>query len=117
MKAIEGFIKSGVPLDRQPLIVNAIQNFLSSKDLTELNDADDLLVTLLETLRTAIRMDIRIAIQPDSKAIDLLFLIGKHGASNFQVTMIVNEALEDIVSVLTDSASYTALCTEGDCRH
>ena len=112
VKALEGFIKSGVPLDRQPLIINAIQSFLGSKDLTELNDADDLLVTLLETLRTAIRMDIRIAIQPDSKAIDLLFLIGKHGASNFQVTMIVNEALEDIVTVLTDSASYTALCTK-----
>ena len=112
VKALEGFIKSGVPLDRQPLIVNAIQSFLGGKDLTELNDADDLLVTLLETLRTAIRMDIRIAIQPESKAIDLLFLIGKHGASNFQVTMIVNEALEDIVTVLTDSASYTALCTK-----
>ncbi|KAH8900212.1 ARM repeat-containing protein [Thozetella sp. PMI_491] len=112
VKALDGFIKSGIPLDRQPLVVNAIQNFLDAKDLTELDDADDLLVTLLETLRTAIRMDIRIAIQPDSKAIDLLFLIGKHGASNFQVTMIVNEALEDIVGALTDSASYTALCTK-----
>lgn len=113
VKAIEGFIRSGyVPQDRQVPIMNAVQQFLEAKDLTELDDADDLLVTLLETLRTAIGMDRRIAIHGDNKAIDLLFLIAKHGASNFQVTMLVRESFEDIAQSLTDSASYTALCTK-----
>lgn len=113
VKAIEGFIQSGhIPQDRQTPIIHAIQQFLEAKDLTELEDADDLLVTLLETLRTAISMDRRIAVHGDNKAIDLLFLIAKHGASNFQVTMLVRESFEDIAQTLTDSASYTALCTK-----
>ena len=113
VKAIEGFVQSGhVPQDRQVPIMHAVQQFLEAKDLTELEDADDLLVTLLETLRTAISMDRRIAIHGDNKAIDLLFLIAKHGASNFQVTMLVREAFEDIAQSLSDSASYTAMCTK-----
>lgn len=112
-KAVEGFIKSGnVPQDRQIPIVAAVQQFLEAKDLTELEDADDLLVTLLDTLRSAINMDKRIAVHIDSKAVDLLFLIAKHGASNFQVTMVVCEAFEDIARSLTDTSSYTALCTK-----
>jgi hypothetical protein len=113
VKAIEGFIRSGhVPQDRQVPIMHAVQQFLEAKDLTELEDADDLLVTLLETLRTAISMDRRIAIHGDNKAIDLLFLIAKHGASNFQVTMLVRESFEDIAQSLSDSASYTSMCTK-----
>ncbi|KAK3687769.1 armadillo-type protein [Podospora appendiculata] len=112
VKAVEGFIKAGVPADRQVPIIMAIQGFLEAKDLTELEDADDLLVTLLDTLRGAITMDIRIAIQPESKALDLLFLIAKHGATNFQVNGIVTEAFEEIVEALTDQNSYTALCTK-----
>ncbi|KXX81156.1 Importin subunit beta-5 [Madurella mycetomatis] len=115
VKAVEGFIKGGVPSDRQVPIILAIQRFLEAKDLSELEDADDLLVTLLETLRAAISMDIRIAIQPDSKAVDLLFLIAKHGAANFQVTMIVCETFEDVAKTfndMKDSSLYTALCTK-----
>jgi hypothetical protein len=115
VKAVEGFIKGGIPVDRQVPVVLAIQRFLEAKDLSELEDADDLLVTLLETLRAAISMDIRIAIQPDSKAVDLLFLIAKHGAANFQVTMIVCETFEDIAKTfndMKDPSLYTALCAK-----
>ncbi|KAK5661171.1 hypothetical protein OQA88_11062 [Cercophora sp. LCS_1] len=112
IKALEGFIRAGVPADRQSLIIGAIGAYLDGKDLTELEDADDLLVTLLETLRSAINIDIRITLQPESRAVDLLFLIAKHGASNFQVTGIVCEAFEEIARTLTDPASYTALCAK-----
>ncbi|KAK3943310.1 importin subunit beta-5 [Diplogelasinospora grovesii] len=112
VKAVEGFIRAGIRVDRQIPIVLAIQRFMEAKDLTDLEDADDLLVTLLETLRTAISMDIRIAIHPDSTAINLLFEIAKHGAAHFQVNNIVNETFEEIVRTLVDSASYTALCAK-----
>lgn len=113
VKAVEGFIKSGhVSYDRQGPVIAAIQQFLEGKDLTELEDADDLLVTLLDTLRSAINMEKTIAIRPDSNAIDLLFLIAKHGASNFQVTMVVCEAFEQIAESVNDASSYTALCTK-----
>jgi hypothetical protein len=122
VKAIEGFIRGGVPADRQVPIILAIQRFLEAKDLSELEDADDLLVTLLDTLRTAISMDTRIAIQPDSKAVDLLFLIAKHGAANFHVTLIVCETFEDIARTFKDNEGplkdmehprlYAALCSK-----
>ncbi|KAL2164951.1 hypothetical protein VTH06DRAFT_247 [Thermothelomyces fergusii] len=122
IKAVEGFIRGGAPADRQVPIVLAIQGFLEGKDLSDLEDADDLLVTLLETLRTTISMDTRIAIQPDSKAIDLLFLIAKHGAANFHVTLIVSETFEDVARTYKDNEGplkdmghphlYAALCSK-----
>ncbi|SPQ25449.1 001970a5-5de7-46e6-a2f3-5a7541433e97 [Thermothielavioides terrestris] len=122
IKAVESFIRGGVPADRQVPIVLAIQHFLESKDLSELEGADDLLVTLLETLRSAISMDTRIAIQPDSKAVDLLFLIAKHGAASFHANMVVCETFEDIARTFKDNQGplkdmehprlYAALCAK-----
>ncbi|KAK0715505.1 armadillo-type protein [Lasiosphaeris hirsuta] len=112
VKAVNGFIKAGVSLDRQAVILQALKIFMDTKDLTELEDADDLLVTLLETLRSAISMDIRVVIHPESFALDLLFSLARHGSTNFQLTMIACEAFEDVAEVLDDPASYTALCTK-----
>lgn len=110
VKAIDGLIKAGASSSKQQAIVNAMEKFLAAKDLTDLNDADDLLVTLVETLRSAINMDIRIAISPECKAIDLLFELAKHGAASWQVTGMVNEAIQQIASTLTDPSSFSALC-------
>lgn len=113
IKAVESFVTSGnAPADRQVPALVAINSFLDNKDMTELEDADDLLVTLAESLRAVIGIDPRIIVASDVKSIDSLFLIAKHGASNFQVTMMVIEAFEDLVNSLSDSASYAALCTK-----
>lgn len=113
VKAAESFVKSGTaPPDRQLPIIAAINSLLDTKDLTDLEDADDLLVTLAEALRAAIGIDPRVIIASDIKSIDSLFLIAKHGASNFQVTMLVCEAFEDLVERLQDPSSYAALCTK-----
>lgn len=90
----------------------AINTFLDGKDMTELEDADDLLVTLAESLRAVITMDPRITIASEIKSVDSLFLIAKHGSSNFQVTMMVIEAFEDLVTSLSDPTSYAALCAK-----
>ena len=99
-----------VPADRQSPIVASISEFLYGKDLTDLEDADDLLITLAETLSAAIEIDSSIAISGDSGALDLLFVLAKHGASNFQLTMLVIEAFESIVESLHGPEAYTALC-------
>ncbi|KUJ06847.1 ARM repeat-containing protein [Mollisia scopiformis] len=113
IKSIQGFIKARtVPSDRQLAIVASISEFLYSKDLTDLDDADDLLVTLVESLRAAIGLDPRITITGDSGALDLLFVMAKHGATNFQLVMMVSETFEDIVTALAGSDSYTALCAK-----
>ncbi|KAK4161005.1 importin subunit beta-5 [Cladorrhinum sp. PSN259] len=115
VKSLEGFLRAGVPLDRQGQVINSIETFLLTKDRDDLEDADDLLMTLLEVLHLVINMDVRIAIQPDSKALDILFLVAKHGAENFQLTSVVNETLQDVASSLQetkDPALYTALCSK-----
>jgi hypothetical protein len=113
VKAIDGFVRGGVGVENQVPIILAIQGFLESKDLSDLEDADDLLVTLLDTLRSAISMDTRIAIQPDSKALDLLFLVAKHGAASFNVSVIVCETFEDVARTFSDNQGlYAALCSK-----
>jgi len=113
IKAIQGFIKARtVPADRQVPIIVSISEFLYAKDLTDLEDADDLLVTLVESLRAGIEIDSRIAISGEGGALDLLFVLAKHGAANFQLTMLVTETFEEIVSALQGPESYTALCAK-----
>lgn len=80
--------------------------------MTDLEESDDLLVTLVETLRSAIAIDAHIAIADGSGALDLLFVIAKHGASNIQLTMMVNEAFEQIVGSLAGGETYVALCAK-----
>lgn len=113
IKALQGFIKAlTVPADRQLPIIAAISEFLYAKDLTDLEDADDLLVTLVETLRAAIGLDHRVTIEGDSGALDLLFVLAKHGASNFMLTMLVSDTFEEIVGALAGGDSYTLLCAK-----
>ncbi|KAL7911612.1 armadillo-type protein [Trichoderma velutinum] len=111
IKAIEGLVSSGrVAHDRQTPIIASIQSYMNSKDPEEMEEADELLVTLTEALRAAIGMDSQIVITSEIPSVDLLFLLAKLGASNFQVTMLVTEAFEDIVTSLSDASSYGALC-------
>ncbi|KHN93774.1 Armadillo-type fold protein [Metarhizium album ARSEF 1941] len=111
IKAVEGLIHSGrVGTDRQVPIVTAIQSYMNEKDPAEMEEADELLVVLAEALRATIGLDPKIALSSDIQSTDLLFMLAKLGASNFQVTMIITEAFEDIVSALSDSASFGALC-------
>lgn len=114
IKAVQGYIRTSakVTVERQIPICVAISDFLTSQDLTELDDADDLLVTLVESLRAAIMLNPSISIAPGSGVLDLLFLLAKHGASSFQLTMMVNETFEDIVGAIgsTGIDAYTSLC-------
>lgn len=115
IKAVQGFIEAQVvPIERQLPIAAAISDFLHSKDLTELEDADDLLVTMVESLRDTINMDPQVCLAPGSGSLDLLFVMAKHGASNFQVTMLVNETFEEIVEAITKigNEAYSTLCSK-----
>jgi hypothetical protein len=113
IKSLQGYIKARtVPTDRQTAIVASISEFLYAKDLTDLEDSDDLLVTLVDSLAAAIGMDPMITVTGESGALDLLFLLAKHGASNFQLTMLVTETFEEIVGAFSGSEAYTALCAK-----
>ncbi|KAL4893511.1 armadillo-type protein [Aspergillus ambiguus] len=94
----------------QESVISAISEFVSSHDLSDTADNDDLKVTLAETLRDTIKVNPSIVLS--SIAIDVLFNIASSGATNFQLTMIVTEAFEDIVEAIADQGadSFVRLC-------
>ncbi|KAI4214851.1 MAG: hypothetical protein LQ351_002564 [Letrouitia transgressa] len=92
--------------------VAAISNFLGAQDLSELKESEDLLDTLVETLRDAIMADPSLCL--DHPALDVLFTMASYGASNFQTTMLVNEAFESIASSMSAKGpeTYAQLCAK-----
>ncbi|UNI13323.1 hypothetical protein JDV02_000080 [Purpureocillium takamizusanense] len=114
VKALEGLISAEqVGLDKQGPIIAAIHGYMNSKDPSDMEEADELLVTLAEALRAVVVMDTKIALSSDHQPLDMLFMLAKLGAANFQVTMLVTEAFEEVVKALAgDSAAFSALCTK-----
>ena len=98
--------------DFQIQTVAAISKFLSAQDLSELKESEDLLDTLVETLRDAIMADPSLCL--DHPALDVLFTMASYGASNFQTTMLVNEAFESIASSMAAKGrdTYAQLCAK-----
>lgn len=113
MKATQGYTRSDIgPSDRQIHICSALSDFLHGQDLTDLEDSDDLLVMLVESLGSAINIDARICIAEGSNVLDLLFVMAKHGAANIQLTMLVHDTFERIVEELSSASpdAYAAIC-------
>ncbi|KAI4277357.1 MAG: hypothetical protein LQ337_001848 [Flavoplaca oasis] len=92
--------------------VAAISNFISAQDLSDLKESEDLLDTLVETLRDAIMADPSLCLE--HPALDVLFTMASYGASSFQTTMLVNEAFDSITSSMAAKGpeSYAQLCAK-----
>lgn len=84
----------------QPTVIAAISEYVSAHDLREDDESEDLKVTLAETVRDTIMVDPSVVLS--SMAIDVLFNIASSGAENFQLTMIVTEAFEDILDHVSE---------------
>ena len=105
-------VPPAVSLPLQNSIITALSHYLSAQDLRELIESDDLMVTLVETLRDAILLDTRVCLT--GSGLDLLFTIASHGATNFNVTSLATETFEEIaVSISTMGGdSYAQLCAK-----
>ncbi|KAJ6447235.1 AP-3 adaptor complex subunit beta [Purpureocillium lavendulum] len=114
VKALEGLISAEqVGLDKQGPLIAAIHGYMNGKDPTEMEEADELMVTLAEALRAVVVMDTKIALSSEHQPLDMLFMLAKLGAANFQVTMLVTEAFEEVVKALAgDGPAFSALCTK-----
>jgi hypothetical protein len=68
------------------------------------------MVTLVETLRDAILIDTRICITDNG--LDTLFRVASHQANNFQLTMLVTEAFEEVTETIARMGgdAYVQLC-------
>ena len=94
----------------QASIIQALQQWVSGKGVDELTEGDDMLITLVETLRAAIMLDIRICIH--GGGLNLLFNLVSQAADNFQMTHLVSETFEEICSGIArlGSDAYIQLC-------
>lgn len=99
-----------VMLPMQNTIITALSNYLGAQDLQELTESEDLMTTLVETLRDAILLDTRICLQ--GTGLDLLFSLASHGASNFNLTSLVNETFEEVAGTISAMRgdAYMQLC-------
>ena len=99
-----------VTIPLQIPIISSLSDFISAHDLREPSDSDDLKVTLAETLRDTIMVNPDVVLS--SPAVDVLFNVASNGANNFQLTMIVTEAFEDIVESIADQGpdAYVRVC-------
>ncbi|KAL8673030.1 MAG: hypothetical protein Q9168_002553 [Polycauliona sp. 1 TL-2023] len=92
--------------------VAAISSYVAAQDLSDLKESEDLLDTLVETLRDAIMADPSLCLE--HPALDVLFTMASYGASSFQTAILVNEAFDSITSSMAakGSDSYAQLCAK-----
>lgn len=115
MKALQQYLRDvPKPLaqDLQAQTVSAISNFLSSRDLSDISEGEDLLTALVETLRDAISTDPSLCLE--HPAIDVLFTLASYGAKSWHNTAIVSEAFESMVTTMSRKGpdAYARLCTK-----
>ncbi|MCJ1299820.1 hypothetical protein MMC08_002614 [Hypocenomyce scalaris] len=98
--------------DFQIPVVTVISEYLSSQDLDELADNEDLLNTMVETLRDAIQVDAILCLE--SAALDVLFTMASQGAKNMQTVDIVEEAFMSITESIAAQGMdpYSRLCAK-----
>ena len=96
----------------QKQVVSGIAKFVSKIDMEDLKESEDLLDTLVETLRDAIMAAPGHCL--DHPALDILFTLASQGANSFATTILVNEAFESIASAMASMGldMYTKLCAK-----
>lgn len=115
IRALQSYLAAIPPtttLIMQPAIIAAIQDFLSQQDMSDMDDCEDIMIAIVETLRDAILLDARICVT--GSGLDVLFTIASRGASNFQIAMLITETFEEVSSTLaaTGPEMYAQLCAK-----
>ncbi|KAF2638075.1 ARM repeat-containing protein [Massarina eburnea CBS 473.64] len=115
IRALQYYIQALPPatvLPLQPTVITAISTYLQAQDLEELADSDDLMATLVETLRDAILLDPKICIT--GNGLDVLFSVATHAADNFQLVVMITETFEEVTDRVARMGgdAYVQLCAK-----
>ena len=113
IRALQYYLSSlprSITLPQQQEVIGAMSGFLNAQDFSDLEDSDDLLITIIETLRDAIMLDTSKSIT--NGGIDLLFTIASRGASNFQIALLVQETFEEVAGSTAKPEPYGQLTTK-----
>lgn len=115
IRALQGYLKvlkTGNPREYQVATVAALGSYISAQDMSEVAEGEDLLDTIVETLREAILVDPAYSLE--HPALDLLFTMATYGARSWNTTMIIGEAFEAIAQTMAENGprEYDRLCTK-----
>ncbi|CAD0099812.1 unnamed protein product [Aureobasidium mustum] len=96
----------------QPAIINAIHTFVTELDFSDMDESEDVMIAIVETLRDAIMIDTRICLT--GSGLDVLFTIASWCAVNYQIYILIAETFEDISETLSGAGPevYTQLCAK-----
>lgn len=101
IRSIQAYLAMIPPEQTLPLqapIVQALQRWLSTKEMSELGESEELLFAVVESLRDVIVLDTKICLT--GEGLNLLFSIASSGADSFQMTSVVTETFEEICSTI-----------------
>ena len=115
IRALQSYLAAVPPsttIPLQPAIISAISDYLSQQDLSDLDESEDIMIAIVETLRDAILLDTRICLT--GQGLDVLFTIASHGATNFQIAVLITETFEEATQSLSGAGpdAYAALCAK-----
>ncbi|RPB19571.1 ARM repeat-containing protein [Terfezia boudieri ATCC MYA-4762] len=92
----------------QKSIISAIAEFINNNPQGEPEDSQDILATLTETLRSAIGLNHRIIVEPESRVVDLLFTIANLGEGNLYLAGLISDGFEEFCEELYND--FIPLC-------
>ncbi|OQO05720.1 hypothetical protein B0A48_09813 [Cryoendolithus antarcticus] len=115
IRSLQYYLAALPPANTHPLqssIIAALGSFLNTQEISDLTDSDDLLITVIETLRDSILLDTRTCLT--GGGVDLLFTVASQGATNFQIALLVTETFEEIASTIsaTGPVEYEQLASK-----
>lgn len=110
IKSVDGFVRGQKEPLHQGAIMSAIKHWLENQDWEELKESEDLLATVLDTIRVTIDLDITIALRPENDALNMVFMIARHGAQSFQVPEVAIDTFGDILDVIQTPEHYALFC-------
>ena len=98
--------------DFQVKTVAVLSAYIATQDPEELKEGEELLDSLVQTLRDAIMAAPECAL--GHPALDLLFTLGSYGANNFQTCTLVEEGLESVAVAMAGlgADAYAQLCSK-----
>ncbi|THW41829.1 putative importin 9 [Aureobasidium pullulans] len=96
----------------QAAVIAAIHTFVTELDFGELDESEDIMIAIVETLRDVIMIDTRICLT--GSGLDVLFTIASWCSFNYQIYILITETFEDLTETLSDSGPdvYTQLCAK-----
>ncbi|KAK2742913.1 hypothetical protein FQN57_005043 [Myotisia sp. PD_48] len=91
-------------------ILSTLSEFISSHDLRDITEGDDVKFNIAESLRDTILVEPNVVL--NSIALDMLFNVASAAAGNYQLAMVVTETFELIIEHITEQGheAYVRLC-------